>query len=352
MTKQEKMKLHESFWLGEGPCLLLIPAPEPDGLPPYRLQVENPSLMWQAQRDRARMVIDWPTDGIPTIRANYGVVFVPALAGLEFSLQGDQMPWPGDPLEESCIRRIPEIDIAKTSMMRRACEVYECYLKSGETEIAAYLADTQGVFDIAHLLYGHDLFTDILEESRQPWAKELLESSLDLYVRATKYVKSFLNEPLNHMIHGHGTPQGVYFPHGGARVSEDTAILLSPESIATWVIPYVERALAQFGGGFAHFCGRHENLFMQLCQCGVVRAIDVQPDVYDPHWLMEQCAATGTVLYSGIAAHPGETWRSYVKRLSQIVKATGARCIIRPGVVPETREECAAMLDLWHEMTS
>ncbi len=352
MTKSEKMKLHSTFWLGEGPCLLLIPAPVPENLPPYHLQVEDPELMWVAQRDCARAVLDWPTDGIPTIRPNYGVVFLPAIAGQKYSLQGDQMPWPGEHLTRDAIRRIREIDLAQTEMMQRAARIYEYYRTSGETEIAAYLADTQGIFDIAHLLWGNDLFTALLDESQHDWVTELMETSLDLYVRASRHLKRLLEEPLDQMIHGHGTPQGVFFPHGGVRVSEDTAILLSPDSIAEWVIPYAERALATFGGGFAHFCGKHENLFVQLSQCGIVRAIDVQPGVYNVRWLLEQCAATGTVLYSAVAGEPGEDWRHFVTRLATHINETGARCIIRPQVVPETREECAAMLDLWHELTS
>ena len=54
--------------------------------------------MWHSEMRRAEPLIDWPTDGIPTVRLNLGVIFVPAMAGLDYQLPGDAMPWPGEPL--------------------------------------------------------------------------------------------------------------------------------------------------------------------------------------------------------------------------------------------------------------
>jgi hypothetical protein len=74
--------------------------------------------------------------------------------------------------------------------------------------------------------------------------------------------------------------------------------------------------------------------------------------MYDSGWILKQCAKTGTVLYSRLAAEPGETWEPYTRRLAALVRQTGARVILRPVVFPENRDECAAMLDLWHEFTA
>ena len=84
-----------------------------------------------------------------------------------------------------------------------------------------------------------------------------------------------------------------------------------------------------------------------------VRAIDLgNPEMYDTRWLMQQCGETGTVLFSPVAAAPGEGWVEYLRRLAALVKETRARLILRPTVFPDTREECADMLRLWHEWTA
>ena len=135
-------------------------------------------------------------------------------------------------------------------------------------------------------------------------------------------------------------------------MAEDTAILLSPAMIDRVILPTIRAAAEPFGGTFVHFCGRHPQLLERLCQLPEVRAVDLgNPESYDTRWVLEKCAASGTVLYSRLAAEPGETWQAYVQRLARLVRQTGARVILRPLVFPASRSQCAAMCDLWHEET-
>jgi hypothetical protein len=114
----------------------------------------------------------------------------------------------------------------------------------------------------------------------------------------------------------------------------------------------IEQAAAPFGGAFLHHCGRHPDLFEMLCRMPCVRAIDLgNPEMYDAAWLMERCAETGTVLYSRLAPEPAESWDAYTRRLGGLVRDTGARCILRPLVYPQTRDECSHMKELWHDLT-
>ena len=65
---------------------------------------------------RARALVEWPTDGIPAVRPNLGVVFVPALAGLDFEIREGQMPWPGQPLDRDAIRAARELDLGSAEV--------------------------------------------------------------------------------------------------------------------------------------------------------------------------------------------------------------------------------------------
>ena len=352
MDLPEKKQDYQRFWQGEGPCLILIPAPIPPETAPYLERFATPDLMWEHEFRRAQAAVDWPTDGIPTVRPNLGVVFVPSLIGQAYRLIEDQLPWPGAPLTEAAIRESAQIDIAEQPLMQHAAAFYERHAQAGETGIMPYLPDTQGIFDNAQMLYGEQILYDVIDESRAEWLHELLGLCLELFVRVTRHIKGLIGEEPGTMVHGHGTPQGAFFPHAGTRISEDTAILLSPASIEEIVIPDVERAASAFCGAFIHYCGRHDSFFEQLCRSPLVRAIDLQPGMHDTPWVFEQCAATGTVLYSGVAAEAGEDWRSYLRRLADLIKQTGARCILRPALFPSSREECAEMRDRWHEWTA
>lgn len=353
---QKQIERHKQFWAGTGPSLILIPAPG-ESMPADRVSPAlstfsmDPAALYEREAARARTVIDWPTDGIPTVRPNFGVVFIPSIAGQAYLVPEGQMPWPGEALSRDEIRAIRSVAVSDAALMRRAETFYALHRSSGAGEIAAYHPDTQGVFDIAHMLWGQQIFYDVIDPSQRAWIDELLDICLDLYVRVSQRIKACIGEPDASMIHGHGTGQGVYFPHAGARTSEDTAILFSPGSIEDVIVPVIERSVAPFGGAFAHFCGRCEFLFERLCRSPWIRAIDVQPGMHDPAWLLEKCAQSNTVLYSRIESLPGDSWESYVRRNAGLVRDTGARCVLRATVYPSERSECAAMADLWHELT-
>ena len=349
----EKIQMHRGFWRGEGPCLMLVPAGQMEqyDLVGYRERFAQPALMWEAEMRRARPVLDWPTDGIPTVRPNLGVIFIPAIAGAGYQVPEGAMPWPGEPLTREAIRVLGQCDVTGSHLMRLAREFYAHHAARRETEIAAYHPDTQGVFDIAHLLAGEEIFLQLNDEPE--WVGEVMERSLELYLRVSRELKATLRQASGEMIHGHGTPQGVYFPHAGVRISEDTPTLLSPKMLAAVVLPFIVRAAEPFNGAFVHYCGRHQAFFEQLCGCPQVRAIDLgNSEFYDLRWLLEHCAAGHKILFSHIAAQPGEDWRTYLRRIAAVVQDTGARVILRPMVFPETRDECRAMLDLWHELTA
>ncbi|MHC4664453.1 MAG: hypothetical protein ACYS9T_00670 [Planctomycetota bacterium] len=366
MTTAEKMETHKVFWNGEGPCLMLVP-PASDMKEMWQVQIYdtgdyherfyNPQKMWENEIARARPVLNWPTDGIPTIRPNLGVIFVPSMAGQKYEIREGLMPWCGEPLSPEQIRVVRDVDVTRAELMQLAAEFYRIHREHGEGEIAAYHADNQGIFDVAHLLYGDAVFYDIMDEKKVPWIDELLDISLDLMVRAVRHIKKVIGEEDGSMIHGHGTEQGVYFPSVGIRISEDSPAMISPEQIDRFVMGPIERCAEQFGGVFLHYCGRHEYFFGRLCRCDGVRAIDLgNPEMYDTRRLFELCAETDTVLYSRVAAQETEKeqqgWQTYVRRLAELVKDTGARCILRPLVFPQDRDQCAAMLELWHELTS
>jgi hypothetical protein len=365
VTTAEKTEMHKAFWNGEGPCLMLVP-PASDMQEMWQVQIYdtgdyrerfyNPAKMWANEMARARPVLDWPTDGIPTVRPNLGVIFVPSLAGQEYEIREGLMPWCGEPLSPEQIRAARGVDVTQAELMQLAAGFYRVHREHSDGEIAAYHADNQGIFDVAHLIYGDAIFYDIMDDKKIPWIDELLDISLDLMVRAVRHFKKLIGEQDASMIHGHGTEQGVYFPSAGIRISEDSPAMISPEQIDRFVMGPIERCAEQFGGVFLHYCGGHEYFFERLCRCECVSAIDLgNPEMYDTRRLFELCAETDTVLYSRVAAQQIEkeqqNWQVYVQRLAGLVKDIGARCILRPLVFPQSRDECAAMLELWHELT-
>jgi hypothetical protein len=353
----DRIEAHRRFWDGDGPSLIYVPTGH-EGylLDDYVRRFHDPEAMWQSEILRARHVVDWPTDGIPAVRPNLGVTFIPSVAGQNPLLSEGKMPWPGSALGRDTISAAADIDIADTEMMRLAREFYEIHASANEKDVYAYHADTQGVFDVAHLLYQDEVFYEIADPSEVEWIAELMKVSGDLYAQVSAGLKEMIGEESGEMIHGHGTTQGVYFPHAGVRMAEDTPTLISPEMIERIVLPAIEKYSRPFGGAFIHYCGRHEPLFEMLCGMECVRAIDLgNAEMYDTRWLLERCAESGTVLHSHIATeYEDEPWRDYTRRLGAMVRETEARVILRPDAAPDgsSPDEAAEMLDMWHELTT
>ncbi len=355
MTKelQDRIQRHTDFWLGGSGALIMIPAAnvalyDTTG---YKDRFYDPQAMFDYELARTRGVLDWPTDGIPAIRPNLGTVFVPAIAGQDFIISDENMPWPGEPLTRDTLAGLKSLDIDSSGIMKLAVDFFALY-KRVKPEAMAYLPDTQGIFDIAHLLYGDNIFYDIAGAEHRQWITGYLEDVCELYIKVSESLKLALGEPANTMTHGHGREQGLYFPNAGVRISEDTATLLSPAMIDNFVMPYIHEAASRFGGAFVHFCGKHQYLYEAMVKDEHVRAIDLgNPEMYDSRWLLEKCAASNTVFYGKLSAVLGEDWKGYLRRLAALVKDTGARCVLRPEIFPRGRDECEEMYEMWHKLT-
>ncbi|MDR2232910.1 MAG: hypothetical protein LBE56_07290 [Tannerella sp.] len=314
-----KSDLHKQFWSGQGPCLIFIPPAKMElyDLNDYEYRFYHPEAMWAHEMSRAVKVLDWPTDGIPTVRPNLGVVFLPAIAGQTFQIEANSMPWPGTPLSREQIRLIDKISISETDIYALLDSFYNIHFQHDESQIAPYVADTQGVFDIAHLLYGDEIFYELIDDSQNGWLEELMEIVTRLYDSVTGMIKKVIGESPDQMIHGHGTEQGLFFPEAGIRLSEDTATLLSPEMIERLIIPAIRNCVKEPNKGvFLHYCGLHPTFFDQLTAMPEVKAIDLgNPEMYDLSAVLRRCAETNTVLYSRIAVEKYEKWRTYTERV-------------------------------------
>ena len=133
--------------------------------------------------------------GIPMIRANYGVGTLPSLFGLSCKILNNNMPWvehvTKDQVKEIISKGIPNLD---TGFGRRLTLTHEFYQEKLEKYpkcrdfIKIYHPDFQGPLDVAHLIYGSDIYMDMYDEPEL--VHELLELVTDTYIEIMKRTKS------------------------------------------------------------------------------------------------------------------------------------------------------------------
>ncbi len=219
-------------------------------------------------------------DALLCLRPNFGTIFIPSIFGLKYVLPKDTFGWITSHLTKDEIKKfkIPPLD--EVDMMKRAIEYLQFFKEELPEWIHVYLPDTLGPFEIAHSVYGDNIFYEIYDDPS--FIHYLLELCTNMYIQITEKLKEVIGEERTTCYHGHALSRGIYMRNGGTRISEDSATLISPQHIDEFVIPYDQKALEAFGGGFIHFCGKNDYLLESYLKLDNVRAVNLgNPEMYD-----------------------------------------------------------------------
>jgi hypothetical protein len=353
----KKKAAFESFWKKESPSLLLFAEPhlaEGQNYFEYDLvrQHESVDLLFKEaviQKERFDRVID---DGLPVMRADLGTTLLPSGLGMPIQVQPNAHPWLDGHLrpEEYLGKDLNSFTVEGEIPL--AIEFYRKVRQLDQKieETIPYLPDTQGIFDLTHLVVGTDVF--YLFFDRPELVEKLQKKSLELFLRATRFFKELLGEDITSMVHGHGMFRGVWFPDTGARISEDSCTLLSMKQINEFCLPYIRDALRPFGRGFMHYCGRHEDFLIAVCNEPLISTINLgNPEFYDLDEVMKLCGMTDTVFFGHLPKNEDEDSETFIERVAESVKKHCARAILIHREIPESRERMQSLLDLWHRLT-
>jgi len=228
----------------------------------------------------------------------------------------------------------------------RECRFLEHFRDRLDGRLSVYLPDTQGPFDIAHQARGHDIFTDMFDDP--PFVHHLMELATHVYIEASRRLKGAAREPLDS---GHHSGQ-MYMEECGARLCDDSAILLSPGLFEEFVLPYHQRALQPFGGGFVHWCGSGEHILTGYLTLPEVRGINLgNPEMYDPAELLPRLVEAGKVYFGFWPRDPDESLDTYFGRMLKPLGGEKRTLILSLGRAPDM-PPTDEIMSLWHEVQS
>ncbi|MEM3956998.1 MAG: uroporphyrinogen decarboxylase family protein [Thermoproteota archaeon] len=236
------------------PLIINCPPPEPWPVFKYYETYYDMDKMLLSQLASVYSHAILQDDGMPCVRANYGVGIIPSGFGSDVIIQpdSDQMPWVKEPVLKKDPPDLGELKDpqSRQSLMTRVIETEEYFVRKLDgTGIQVYLCDTQGPLDIAYLLRGPKLLSDFYR--RPDFAIELLKRVAEVYVEFSVEQKKIIGEPLTQGVHG--TPN-VWMDKGGVRLCEDVAVMMNPAQYRKFCIPVNEFSVRLFGGAMGHFC--------------------------------------------------------------------------------------------------
>jgi len=311
--------------------------------PPGRREFEDPAAMLAMQLRGAASNAAAGSDAQPTVRVNLGVGFLTTAVGVEYLFFDDKMPWVNSHLSrEQLDAWQPDGRLAEAGLLPRCREFIAYYRSKLPEHVHIYLADTQGVFDQAHLMRGNDFFIDLYDAPE--FIDRLLDKCLTLYVEGSRLMKQWIGEADGQGYHG-----GIYLDRAAVRSCEDTTTLVSPAHIEALVLPRLQRSLAAFGGGWVHYCGRSEGLWRGLMNA--VPAAPVvnfgNPEMHDWPAVAADVLAANKCYYGTIPRRPGEGLEDYFRRVLAPLDGEKRGLIFRPRLVGDESRQPQRILDLW-----
>ena len=280
------------------------------------------------------------------LRPNFGTVFIPSMFGLKYKVPKDTFAWITSHLSKKEIKRCKIPDVDKTDLMKRVIEYIQYFKEKLPEWIHVYLPDTLGPFEIAHSVYGNDIFYEIYDDPN--FVLYLLDLCTEFYIQVTEKLKKVIGEERESCYHGHALVRGIYMRNGGTRISEDSATLLSPEHIDEFVIPYDKKALKAFGGGFVHYCGKHDYLLESYLQLDEVRAVNLgNPEMYEFNSTMQKFLNYGKCYFGLWPKKKKETLEEYIYRIKQVTAGGKRGLILHFDEAMFSEYSCQEILQKW-----
>lgn len=285
-----------------------IPAPD------FKEAFEQLDQMIFGQVRAACQMANSGSDGVPSVRGNYGTGVLLACLGLEQQVFADKMPWLKTHLTRAQVSALTPDDIKIQGTFARGLEFMHRVRELFGAALPVYCMDTQGPFDLAHLIIGDDIFYLIHDDP--PLLDHLMQIAIALGIRTHEWMKEINGEPQNHFTHSNA----IYAETIGLRICEDTSAVVGPDVIGQICLPATRRLAGHFGNAWVHYCGRNDHLTQAICEAPELVGLNFGhiPGHEHDHSFeveMERCRSTGTRYYGNWPRRPGETGLEFLKRL-------------------------------------
>ncbi len=254
------------------------------------------------------------SDSVPSIRANLGTGIMLACLGLEQETFPDKMPWLHERLTKAQISKLTPDDIKQRGSFARGMEMMRYFKETIGDSLPIFAMDTQGPFDLAHLMMGDDIFLELYDDP--PFIHHLMGICLEIGIRTHRWMKDAIGEPMT----AHHHSNSIYSDSFGIRICEDTTALLGNEQIREFAIPYSKRLAREFGNAWVHYCGYNEFLTDAILEQPEFKALNFGHIPGHEHEIdffanMEKFAKAQKINFNGWPKFPDESAENYIMRM-------------------------------------
>ena len=210
------------------------------------------------------------TDYVPYLDPFEGVTVLSEAFGCRVEVPENGDPWIRDPLihdnpEDVYRLKKPE---KNNRVYRRTLETLRYFEEKTGHVMPVGATDPQGPLDVASLIWNNQDFIEACALH-----KKEVHHLLDLVTEAFIEFYSMQYEALKNPAYPvHSFP--LVHPGDGISISDDEALLLSPDLYREFGLPYLNRISEAFGGLYYHCCGDFGFLLDHILQIKGLRAIN------------------------------------------------------------------------------
>jgi hypothetical protein len=238
------------------------------------------------------------TDYVPYLDPFEGVTVLSEAFGCRVEVPENGDPWIRDPLirndpEDVYRLRKPEKD---NEVYRRTLETLRYFEQETGLVMPVGATDPQGPLDVASLIWNNQDFIEacVLHKGEVHHLLDLVtEAFIEFYSMQYEYLK-------NPAYPVHSFP--LVSPGDGISISDDEALLLSPDLYVEFGLPCLDRISESFGGIYYHCCGDFGFLLDHILEIKGLRAINghLSPKELKPESI-EKILDRGVGLFLGIS---------------------------------------------------
>jgi len=246
----------------------------------------------------------------------YGVGTVASAFGIDYIWKEKQAPAvrPKFRSVREALEAAP-MPVSQSRIGRHTLEMIDYFIEKTRGQIAMSLTDTQSPLNIAgNVVDMGGLFVDMFD--RPQHVKAFLNRLAELLADFTHVQIERIGEALVWPGHGYASCRSF----DGLGMSDDNALMISPEQYAEFAAPAVERLAEDFAGSAFHSCGDWSDKIRTIKRIAGLRMVDgpfsqaTDPSPNRPEPFAEAFANTGIVVNARIVGGPDTIART-VERL-------------------------------------
>jgi hypothetical protein len=262
---------------------------------PYRRSFDNPAAMMQNMLlSRVVPGLILKDDNPLAIRNDHGTIQIAGLLGGAWHFYEDNYPWVASLESKDAIRQLVEFDHEidwNDGVIPQSTKTLEFYrdqlvkYPNCRKAIQISLPDLQGPLDTADMLWGAEIFVEILTNP------QLVSALLAKIVGVMREVANYYRKYATDRLEPFANTQHSYNIPGRILIRNDSSIMVSPDTYREIVLPHDDELLKSVGGGSIHFCGKGEHLVESMLDIPYLRGLDFgDPELMDRERIYSLCS--------------------------------------------------------------